>query len=605
MAYKHPQSLTEELIKRGLTSQAALSDLEKKAESSGKDLGEILVEEKIISDKDLASLKSEIYKLPLAEPSTVGMIKDWSGIISYEVIDFYQIIPLVQEGDTLKVAIINPEDIDALEALKFIAADKGFIPEKYIITYKEFNDLRRSVRSLSKEVGTALESFSQELSKKQLEISDKTGGLEEITVDAPISRIVAVVVKHAVETRASDIHIEPFEESVRLRFRIDGVMQAMLTLPKNLLAPVVTRIKILSDMKIDETRIPQDGRFSTSLKDRKIDFRVSTLPTRNGEKTVLRILDPLVGNVNLGELGLEGRSLRLVEDNINKPFGSVLITGPTGSGKSTTLAAILREINDEEVNIITLEDPIEYYVEGVNQSQTHEEIGFTFANGLRHILRQDPDIIMIGEIRDGETAALATQAALTGHLVLSTLHTNDTIGIIPRMINMGVEPYLLAPTMNLGVAQRLLRKLCNECKIKDKANVGEEAMMARAIEEMPDSIKKELPRNNFEIYRPGEGCKECGGKAYKGRIAIFETLEMTNELERIILGKISEELLRKEAKRQGMISVFQDGILKVLHGVSSLEELLTVAQENAEEPESDKDANNSKQRQASADPIPS
>src|SRR3989344_6311058 len=206
---------------------------------------------------------------------------------------------------------------------------------------------------------------------------------------------------------------------------------------------------------------------------------------------------------------------------------------------------------------------------------------------------------MIGEIRDGETAALATQAALTGHLVLSTLHTNDTIGIIPRMINMGVEPYLLAPTMNLGVAQRLLRKLCNECKIKDKANVGEEAMMARAIEEMPDSIKKQLPRNNFEIYRPGEGCKECGGKAYKGRIAIFETLEMTNELERIILGKISEELLRKEAKRQGMISVFQDGILKVLHGVSSLEELLTVAQENAEEPESDKDANNSKQRQAS------
>jgi len=263
-----------------------------------------------------------------------------------------------------------------------------------------------------------------------------------------------------------------------------------------------------------------------------------------------------------------------------KPFGEILITGPAGSGKSTTLAAVLRKINSEEVNIVTLEDPIEYYVEGVNQSQTHEEIGYTFANGLRHILRQDPDIIMVGEIRDGETAGLATQAALTGHVVLSTLHTNDTIGVIPRLMDMGVEKYLLAPTLNLAVAQRLLRRLCSSCKKKAKANVAEEHMIKQAIEKMPAELQKELPKSDFEIYKAGDGCKECRGKAFKGRIAIFEALAMTDELEKIVLTNLSEGELRKEARRQGMITMFQDGIIKVLHGITSIEELLTVAQES-------------------------
>src|SRR3989344_3470021 len=352
--------------------------------------------------------------------------------------------------------------------------------------------------------------------------------------EAPVSKIVAVLVRRAVESRASDIHIEPFEDRVRTRFRIDGILTTTLTLPKTLQSAVVTRIKILSDLKIDETRLAQDGRFSTKLGTRRVDFRVSTFPTKNGEKVVMRILDPLTGKVELAELGLDGRSEEVIQKAMDKPFGSILITGPTGSGKSTTLAGMLKRMNSEDVNIVTLEDPIEYFVDGVNQSQIHEEIGYTFASGLRHILRQDPDVIMVGEIRDRETAALATQAALTGHVVLSTLHTNE----------------------------------------------GEKKIIDDAINDMPEELRGEyLSKSGYEIYKPNQNpCKVCGGKAYKGRICIFEMLEMNDELEKITLGSISEAALREEAKRQGMITMFPDGILKVLKGVVSLEELLEVAQ---------------------------
>ncbi|KKS12576.1 MAG: General secretory pathway protein E [Candidatus Yanofskybacteria bacterium GW2011_GWA1_41_6] len=325
----------------------------------------------------------------------------------------------------------------------------------------------------------------------------------------------------------------------------------------------------------------QDGRFSTRLNDRKVDFRVSTFPTKNGEKVVMRILDPLSGSIDLPDLGLDGRSLEVVVRAMAKPFGSILITGPTGSGKSTTLAGMLKRINTDDLNIVTLEDPIEYYVDGVNQSQIHEEIGYTFASGLRHILRQDPDVIMVGEIRDKETASLATQAALTGHIVLSTLHTNDAIGVVPRLIDMGVEKYLIPSTLNVAAAQRLLRRLCTECKLKVKANPAETVIIETALKDMPASYQKEfLSKNGYEIHKPNleNPCKVCGGKAFKGRLGIFEMMEMTTEFEKIILGNISESDMRAEAKRQEMITMFQDGILKVLKGVVSLEELLEVAQ---------------------------
>ena len=577
MPIKIPTTLVEELIKLGLLSQKDAKTYEDFARKEDKELGQILVEKDIVSENDLLEIKSKLYRLPIVRLEEIQISNEAFKELTEEIVSFYKVAPFAKEGDMLKVGIINPEDIDALEALKFIASGRSLKIDKYVIGHKDFESILRNYRSLTTEVGKALESLSEEVGEEK--ITQKT--LEEVTAEGAVTRIVASVVKYAVESRASDIHIEPFEEKVNVRFRIDGVLVVALTLPKNVHSAVLTRIKVLSNLKIDETRLAQDGRFSTSLNKRRIDFRVSTFPTKSGEKVVMRILDPLTNRIDLPGLGIDGRSNDVLQRAMKKPFGCILITGPTGSGKSTTLAGMLKELNDEEVNIVTLEDPIEYFVEGVNQSQIHEEIGYTFSSGLRHILRQDPDIIMVGEIRDRETAALAIQAALTGHIVLSTLHTNDAMGVVPRLIDMGVEKYLIPPTLNVAAAQRLLRRLCPDCKLKIKANVGEEGLINKAIMAMPEQYQKELlSQNGYTIYKANleNPCKKCAGKAFKGRIGVYEMLEMTDEFEKIILGSLSESAMREEAKRQGMITLYQDGIIKVLKGVVSLDELLEVAQ---------------------------
>jgi len=577
MPIKIPTTLAEELIRLGILSQKDAKAYVDLARKEDKEFGQILVEKDIISENDLLNIKSKLYHLPILRLEEVQLNSDALKELTEEVVSFYKVAPFAKEGNALKVGIINPEDVDALEALKFIASGRSLKIDKYIMGHKDFESILKNYRSLTAEVGKALESLSEEMGEG--EITQKK--LEEVTAEGAVTRIVASVVKYAVESRASDIHIEPFEEKVNVRFRIDGILVVALTLPKNVHSAVLTRIKVLSNLKIDETRLAQDGRFSTTLNKRRIDFRVSTFPTKSGEKVVMRILDPLTNRIDLPGLGIEGRSSEVLQRAMNKPFGCILITGPTGSGKSTTLAGMLKELNDEEVNIVTLEDPIEYFVEGVNQSQIHEEIGYTFSSGLRHILRQDPDIIMVGEIRDKETAALAIQAALTGHIVLSTLHTNDAMGVVPRLIDMGVEKYLIPPTLNVAAAQRLLRRLCSDCKLKARANVGEEGLINKAIMAMPEQYQKELlSQDGYDIYKPNleNPCKKCAGKAFKGRIGVYEMLEMTDEFEKIILGSLSESAMREEAKRQGMITLYQDGIIKVLKGVVSLEELLEVAQ---------------------------
>jgi type IV pilus assembly protein PilB len=346
---------------------------------------------------------------------------------------------------------------------------------------------------------------------------------------------------------------------------------------------IIARIKILSSLKIDETRLPQDGRFSIKLDDKDIDFRVSTFPTTLGEKVALRVLDSSEGLKSFADLGLDGRNLKVIQAAVKKPYGLILSTGPTGSGKTTTLYTILHTLNQEGVNIITLEDPVEYFIAGVNQSQTKPEIGYDFATGLRHILRQDPNVIMVGEIRDKETASLATNAALTGHIVLSTLHTNDAIGVIPRMIDLGVEPFLIPPTLSIAIAQRLVRKMCPFCKEKIKPAKEVRDSIFKELNNLPLIIKKDLPfkiTSSQDIFIfEAKGCKRCNFKGYSGRIALFEVLVMTKQLAEIVLEEPSEAKIFEEAKSQGMTTMKQDGILKVLSGVTSMAEVLRVAEE--------------------------
>ena len=402
---------------------------------------------------------------------------------------------------------------------------------------------------------------------------------EEIVKNAPVSKIVSEIIKHAVEAGASDIHIEPLDKETRVRYRIDGILHSSLSLPKNIHESIVARVKVLSNLKLDETRIPQGGRIRLTVNNKDIDFRVSVLPLMGWEKVVMRVLDTSKGMLTLEQLGYQGTNLEAIKKNITKTVGIILVTGPTGSGKSTTLYSVLNILNREGVNIVTLEDPVEYYVEGVNQSQIRPEIGFTFASGLRSLLRQDPDIMMVGEIRDNETAELAIHSALTGHLVLSTLHTNDAIGAIPRLLDMKIEPFLLGSVLNMVIAQRLARRLCNNCKREKK-------MPAKLMEEIKAKIKaipediliKNIPdydANNIKIFEP-VGCVRCNKTGYRSRVAVAEVLDVDDYIKETILnknGNITEDEVRKD---HPFVTINQDGIIKVIQGITSLEEVTRV-----------------------------
>src|SRR3989344_4092947 len=395
-----------------------------------------------------------------------------------------------------------------------------------------------------------------------------------LSEEAPVSKMVAVMLRHAIEGRASDVHVEPGKGKLRVRFRVDGVVYTSLFLPMNVHEAIISRVKIMANLKIDEKREPQDGRFKIVIDGRDVDFRVSTFPTYFGEKVAIRILDPEAGVRELSALGLAGRNLKLTEDALKLPYGLILVTGPTGSGKSTTLYAMLQLINQEKRNILSLEDPIEYNIEGLNQSQVRPEIGYSFASGLRSVLRQDPDVIMVGEIRDNETAQLAIHAALTGHLVLSTLHTNNAIGVIPRLIDMGVDPFLIPSTLVLAIAQRLTRRLCEESRKEIPLTGSTLEKIKKEFDGFPEEVKKknQLPKHIYEAL-PSSTCP----KGTRGRIGVFEALSMTPALEKIILSDPSESTIAAEAVRQSMITMRQDGLLKAFDGKIGLEALSEVA----------------------------
>jgi type IV pilus assembly protein PilB len=574
--------LTQKLVKEGAISKKEAKSLEEKVKTSGKREEEILLAEKVVPEDDLFDLKSNELKIPIKEPSLTDISAETLKFIPEDSAKFYKMIPLGKEGKTLEVGMVYPEDLKSREALKFLSHRQKLSYRIFLITPSYHEKVLKKYRTLRREVGQALEELEEEVeeeSKKKGKVTQEE--VERLVEEAPISKIVAVILRHAVDGKASDIHIEPTREQLRVRFRLDGVLHSSIFLPSRIHPAVIARIKIISKMKLDETRVPQDGRFSTQVGESIVDFRVSTLPTSLGEKVAIRVLDPDIGMKTFKDLGLEGKTADSVKTGIKKPFGAILVTGPTGSGKTTTLYAVIQALNKEGVNIITLEDPIEYYLPGINQSQMRPEIGYTFANGLRHVLRQDPDIIMVGEIRDQETASLATHAALTGHIVLSTLHTNNAIGVIPRLVDLGVENYLVGPTVNVAIAQRLVRRLCPHCRKKVEAKGEVKKIIEKELEKIPREVKE---ANNisdkppYYIYAP-QGCKKCRNQGYSGRIAVYEALKMTESLAESVSTNLSESSMNKEAKKQGMITMRQDGILKAFAGVTSMEEVLRVTAE--------------------------
>jgi len=530
-----------------------------------------------------AKERAEELNVPLADLTGKTISPNILREITEEAATFYQLVPIERKGDILDVGMISPDDLKSQEALRFIAQNKRFKPRIFLITETDFKNVLKQYRTLKEEIDTALMELEKELStrdpaSKEDNKINTEAVLDRVMSEAPITKIVAVILRHANEGRASDIHIEPGEDRLKIRFRVDGVMYTSLILPRAIQPAVVSRIKILASLKIDESRVPQDGRFHSVVDGKKFDFRVSTFPTAFGEKVVLRLLDPDTGVKKFDQLGLGGRNLRILEAALNRPFGMILISGPTGSGKSTTLYSILKSLNAEEVNIVSLEDPVEYLIEGVSQSQIRPEIHYTFASGLRSILRQDPDIIMVGEIRDSETAELATHAALTGHIVLSTIHTNNAIGVIPRLVDMGVQTFLIPSSLCIAMSQRLARRLCVECKKPVEAAPKVMEILKKEIIALPPGTKEELAGidlNNIKVWQ-APGCKFCAQKGTKDRIAIFESLAMTPQLENIILDGAAEGRIKEEAERQGMLTMRQDGLLKVLKGFISFEELVSV-----------------------------
>jgi type IV pilus assembly protein PilB len=569
--------LLEELVKRGLLREDQVPEIVKTAEEkfSG-DIEQSLLSYKVSEDLIL-ELKGSIFNIPTktVDPSliTTSILK----IIPSETAKTYHFVPIGISNNILEIGIIDPENVQAIDVLTFITAklDKPF--KLYLISNSVFNKIVDKYDALGSEVGQALSELDQEIANAGEDSKDKKvlkpgeqKEEEKITEDAPIIKIVAVILRHAVEGSASDIHIEHAGDKIKVRFRVDGILHTSLTLPVGVYNGVIARIKILSKLRLDEKRKPQDGGFSAKMEGRKIDFRVSTMPSYYGEKVVMRILDSQKGVKPLDDLDMSPENLLLVREALARPYGLILMTGPTGSGKTTTLYSMINELDHEEENVVSLEDPVEYHIDGINQSQVAPEIGYTFASGLRSILRQDPDVIMVGEIRDKETAELAIQAALTGHLVFSTLHTNSAVGAIPRLIDMGIDPYLIAPTLVLCMAQRLARKIYPDSQKQIPMDDATRIMIDKHFADLPDEFKSKTNIGDF-VYEaiPSPDCPS----GMLGRVPVYEMFKIDKEMQQVILKKPQEQDIYKLARSRGMITIREDAIIKSIKGLIPFKEV--------------------------------
>jgi type IV pilus assembly protein PilB len=557
-------SLGQYLVKKGVITEEQLLQAVRVQKIEGIKIASALMKLGYINEDQLFNSLSEIYGYPLINILKIDKDHQVIKLIPQEIMKKYKVVPFAKEGSTVKVAICDPSNT-TIDYIKFLLT--GFNLDIYLTKYSDMMQYLNWADKTSAEEEKKSDNVNELIESAVIDMTaideSETKEEETIKVDAPIIKLANKIIFDAIKMKASDIHIEPHEKGVKVRYRIDGVLHNILNLPLQIKSALTTRFKIMSHLDISERRLPQDGRIKATILGKEVDFRVSTLPIIHGEKVVLRILEKGSLQLDLTKLGFEEISLKFFLDALEKPYGMILVTGPTGSGKTTTLYSALMRLNKPEVNIMTVEDPVEYSFQGINQVHVKEEIGLTFAAALRSFLRQDPDIIMVGEIRDFETAEIAVKAALTGHLVLSTLHTNDAPSTITRLINMGIEPFLISSSVLLVVAQRLVRKLCPNCKRQE--TVSKETLLKLGF--------TEAEIENLNVYGP-VGCSECNLTGYKGRIALYEVMPITDEIKELILTGATSLDIKRQAVKEGMFTLRRSGLHKIMQGITSIKEVL-------------------------------
>lgn len=567
------------IVQQKLINEKDLKEYQRKAKETNLGILDYIIQNKILNENQIYQAIADSHGLPFIDLKDKKIRKDILMLIPEAIAQAHKIVAFDKDEKELKIATLNPKDIELFDFLK----KKTNLDIKiFITTPSSFAEVLKSYH-----LGLQVEFGNIQKEQETTQPAEDGKDLKELAQDLPIVRIVDTLLEYAIFEGASDIHVEPEEKEVNIRYRIDGILRNVMTLPKSVHAGIVARIKILSNLKLDEHRLPQDGRFKIQTNEYNVSFRISIIPTFEGEKIVMRLLNEKTQLLTLEQLGFLPKVLAIIKRNIAKPHGMILATGPTGSGKTTTLYTFLNVLNTPKVNITTIEDPIEYRMPHINQSQVSPKIGYTFAMGLRAFLRQDPNIIMVGEIRDPETAEIAVHAAMTGHLVLSTLHTNDAVTTLPRLSDMGIPSFLIATTTNIIIAQRLVRKICQKCIYSytlEKKGV-EELDKILSLKELLKTLEREkivsLEKQNLEklLFYRGKGCKACNQDGYKGRMGIYEVLEITPEISNLLTKKASTEELKEAGKKQNMVTILEDGFIKAKNGITTIEEILRVTKE--------------------------
>ena len=575
--------LIELLVNEGLIEKSVIDDALKRASESGKPLFSLLSEEGLLDNELLVHGVAQVSGVPYVNLSNSVISQDILSLLPSDVAERFMAVPLAEVQNRLAVAMIDANNVQAVD----------YLSNRIQRPIKVFMASEESVRHVLDQYKTDLSSVNVAAQASQEESLSEAGNIKTIVQDSPISRALSTILEYAVKSHASDVHIEPLEKALKIRCRVDGVLREIMQLPKSIEPALVSRIKILSNLKIDEHRIPQDGQFAVNVAGKEVDLRIAISPVVWGEQVVIRLLDKSGSSFNLEDMGYAGRALRTIRKGIKRPNGMILTSGPTGSGKSTSLYALIKEIKDDTVNIVTLEDPVEYKMDGVNQIQVNAEVGLTFASGLRSILRQDPDIVMVGEIRDNETANLAIQAALTGHLVFSTLHTNSAAGVLPRLLDMGIEPFLIASTVNTIIGQRLVRRVARHRDIYQSSPLETQAIREAVGGLLPQTREQvaqyaqdlgyeSLPLATQASFALAKG-KDTPQtpRGYAGRAGLYEVMDITEEIQNLIVKRATSAEIQRMAIQQGMITMRQDGYLKALNGITTIEEVNRVAADTA------------------------